>query len=90
MINCNFHVKEDCQQCKHYEDCELTLPFTENSYNSLKEIREEINGLFYEWKNNILSNTELFELKNEIRSLRNKEFIILNQLKIKRDRGVKT
>jgi hypothetical protein len=87
MINCNFHVEGDCQLCKYYNECELTLPFTKKSYNSLKEIREEIKDLFKEWKNNKLSKVELFEIKNEIRILRNKEFIVLNQLRIKRDRG---
>lgn len=86
MINCEFHPLESCEPCKHYNDCELILPFTIESSNKLNEIRDEIKEVIFDFENRSMNESEYVEEMNE---LRKEEFRILKQLKIKRDRKVK-
>lgn len=84
MIECNFDDIKNCQKhCKHYQECDLTIPFTTESYNKVKSIREKIKDCFTKWRfHNAINN----EIRNEIRSLRNKEFMLLFELR--KARGV--
>lgn len=87
MIKCESHPSEPCGLCKYYNDCELTLPFNIDSSNKLNEIRDDIERVIFNFENRFINEGEYVE---EMKELRKNEFRIIKQLKIKRDRKVKT